>query len=60
MNWFAQNGDKVITFVGLVALAFQTQSTFPHWVIQAALAGSIVATAAHQSFFPTPPQEPRK
>ena len=55
MNWFANNGDRVFTFITLAAAAMQGQPNIPqtwdHWIM---LAG-VLATAAHQSFFPPNP-----
>lgn len=51
-QWFAANGDKLFTFIALAAAAFQGQTDLPAWVMRAALIAGILATAAHQSFFP--------
>lgn len=59
-NGFRAHGDQIFTFIALAAAAFQGQTDLPPWVLHAAIIGGILATAAHQSFFPTqaamPPQ----
>jgi hypothetical protein len=56
MNWFTQNGDKVFTFISLTSLALGGIAGLSPAVVQAALIAGVVATAAHQSFFPNPPR----
>lgn len=58
--WFAQNGGRLFTFISLAAAAFQGQTDLPPWVLHAAIIAGILATAAHQSFFPTQPVNPAK
>ncbi len=57
-QWFKTDGDKVFTFFSLSAAAFQGQTDLPHWLVHAALIAGILATAAHQSFFPQPKVNP--
>ena len=53
-QWFQQSGDKIFTFISLASLALQGQTDLAPWVMHTALVGGILATAAHQSFFPSP------
>lgn len=52
MNWFAANGDRAFTFVTLTCAALQGIDHLPGWATQLILICGIIATAAHQSFFP--------
>ena len=52
-DWFKSNGDKVFTFVSLASLALSAVTDLPHSVLQGAMIAGILATAAHQSFFPS-------
>lgn len=54
MKWFVAHGDQVATFVSLASLALKGVDGLPAWATQLAIIGGILATAAHQSFFPTP------
>ena len=60
MNWFKANGDKLFTFLALASVALKGIDDLPVWASQLILVAGILATAAHQSFFPTsavtPPQ----
>ncbi len=58
MKWFAANGDKVFTFVTLASIALKGIDGLPAWASQLVLIAGVLATAAHQSFFPTPPAQP--
>jgi hypothetical protein len=55
MNWLKSYGDKLCTFVSLASLGLQAvdANAVPSWVLRGALVGGIIATAAHQSFFPS-------
>lgn len=60
-QWFKTDGDKLFTFIALASAALQGQTDLPTWVMKASLIGGILATAAHQSFFPNPsPATPAK
>jgi len=52
-TWFKTDGDKVFTFFSLASLALQGVTDLPAAVMRGALIAGILATAAHQSFFPT-------
>ena len=51
-TWFKSDGDKVFTFFSLASLALQGVTDLPQAVMRGALIAGILATAAHQSFFP--------
>jgi hypothetical protein len=55
-EWFKADGDKLFSFVSLASLALQGVSSISPHVTAAALIAGVLATAAHQSFFPNPPQ----
>jgi hypothetical protein len=61
-NWFTLHGDQIFTFITLASIALNGLDSIPPKVNQAILIGGILATAAHQSFFPnTPaPQAPKE
>lgn len=52
-QWFKTDGDKVFTFVSLVSLALTGEPSIDPHVAKLAVIAGLVATAAHQSFFPT-------
>jgi hypothetical protein len=54
VNWFKQNGDRVFTFITLASVALNGIDGLPSWSNHLILITGILATAAHQSFFPTP------
>lgn len=54
--WFKTDGDKVCTFAALFALALHGQAGVPAQVLQWATVIGLMATAAHQSFFPNTPK----
>ncbi len=54
-GWFALNGDKVFTFITLACIALKGIDGLPAWTTQVILVCGILATAAHQSFFPSQP-----
>lgn len=51
-NDFKAHGDQIFTFVSLASVALKGIDGLPPWATQLALIGGILATAAHQSFFP--------
>jgi len=52
LKWFAQNGDRFFTFVTVAAQMLNgVDGLSPHTTTAVTIA-SIIATAAHQSFFP--------
>ncbi len=53
-QWFQRDGDKLFTFISLASLALKGVDGLPPAVSSAALIAGILATAAHQSFFPQP------
>lgn len=55
MNWFRNNGDKIFTFLSLASIALQGVDDLPAWATKLILVAGILATAAHQSFFPNTP-----
>lgn len=57
-TWFVQNGDRVFTFLTVASIALKGVDNLPPWANEAILIGGILATAAHQSFFPTTPDHP--
>lgn len=57
-RWFAGNGDKVFTFITLASVALKGVDDLPAWASQLILVLGILATAAHQSFFPSQPPVP--
>ena len=54
-NWFKVNGDKVFTFLSLASLGLQGLTDLSPVVLKGALVAGVLATAAHQSFFPNQP-----
>jgi hypothetical protein len=60
MNWFAINGDRLFTFITLAAAALSGQPDIPPTWDRWIMLSGILATAAHQSFFPTPPRTTEK
>lgn len=58
--WFQRYGDRLFTFIALASVALKGVDGLPQWVSQLALIAGILATAAHQSFFPTKPVDPAK
>lgn len=58
-KWLAQHGDQVCTFASLAAISLKGVDDLPAWVTQLLIVLGILATAAHQSFFPNvPPAQP--
>lgn len=57
IDWFKTDGDKLCNFVALSALALQGMTGLAAQVTQAVIVAGVLATAAHQSFFPNPPAE---
>lgn len=59
---FRAHGDQVFTFISLASVALKGIDGLPAWATQLALVGGILATAAHQSFFPSsqPSAQPTK
>jgi hypothetical protein len=51
-DWFKQNGDKVFTFFSISAAAIQGLTNLSPVFLKASMICGILATAAHQSFFP--------
>lgn len=56
IDWFKTDGDKIFTFVSLASLALPSIAGISPQALQAALISGVLATAAHQSFFPNVPQ----
>lgn len=56
MNWFKASGDKLFTFITLASIALKGVDGLPAWASQGILIVGVLATAAHQSFFPNAPQ----
>lgn len=54
-QWFQRDGDKVFTFIALASVALKGVDGLAPWVSQAAMVAGLLATAAHQSFFPSQP-----
>lgn len=59
-QWFKSDGDRVFSFVTLASLALQGTPGIDPQVVHIAMISGILATAAHQSFFPTEPAPPAK
>lgn len=57
IDWFKTDGDKLCNFVSVAALALTGVKGMPPEVAGYALIAGVLATAAHQSFFPNTPQE---
>lgn len=56
-EWFKSDGDRIFTFVSLASIALTgTQGVDPVFAKDALIAG-VLATAAHNAFFPTPKSE---
>jgi len=58
--WFQSNGDRVFAFVSMLSVALQGVDGLTPQVSKAILIAGIVATVAHQSFFPNQPAGPAK
>ena len=60
-QWFTQNGDRVFAFISMLSVALKSVDGLPPNVSQAILIVGIVATVAHQVFFPnqTGPTAPK-
>jgi len=54
-SWFKTDGDKVFSFLSLSSLALQGVAGISAHDAQIALIVGVLATAAHQSFFPSNP-----
>ncbi len=54
-QWFQRDGDKVFTFIALSSIALKGVDGLAAWMSQAAMVAGLLATAAHQSFFPNQP-----
>lgn len=54
-QWFQQNGDKIFTFVTLASVALKGVDGLSEAADQSILIAGILATAAHQAFFPSQP-----
>jgi ABC-type Mn2+/Zn2+ transport system ATPase subunit len=52
-NWFEANGDKVFNFVTLASVMLAKVDGLSAGTSQAILIAGVLATAAHQSFFPS-------
>lgn len=57
LAWFKSDGDKLCNFVSLSALALQGITGLSSSAMTAFVTLGVLATAAHQSFFPNSPQE---
>lgn len=60
IDWFKSDGDKVCNFVTLAALALGHTAGLSDSATQITIIAGVLATAAHQSFFPNTPQEKQK
>lgn len=54
-QWFQANGDRVFAFVSMLSVALQGVDDLSVQASKAILIAGIVATVAHQSFFPNTP-----
>ena len=54
-QWFQANGDRVFAFFSMLSVALKGVDGLTPQVSQTILLAGIVATVAHQSFFPNPP-----
>ena len=54
-QWFTQNGDRVFAFLSMLSVALKGVDGLSPNVSQAIIAVGIVATVAHQAFFPNSP-----
>ena len=54
-QWFQSNGDRVFAFFSLLSVALKGVDGLPPNVSQTILVLGIVATVAHQAFFPNSP-----
>ncbi len=52
-QWFQANGDRVFAFVSMLSVALQGVDDLSSQASKAILIAGIVATVAHQSFFPS-------
>lgn len=52
-QWFQSNGDRVFAFVSMLSVALQGVDDLSSQASKAILIAGIVATVAHQSFFPS-------
>jgi hypothetical protein len=59
-NWFQANGDKVFNFLTLASVMLSKVDGLTTKESEVVLVIGILATAAHQSFFPQPPAPPAK
>lgn len=57
-EWFKADGDHVFGFFSLLSIALQGQTDLPPPVTHWAVVAGVIATVAHQSFFPTTPVKP--
>ena len=58
-TWFKTDGDHLFTFVSLASLALQGTPGIDPQMAHAALIAGVLATAAHNSFFPSPQETPK-
>lgn len=60
-QWFTQNGDRVFAFLSMLSVALKGVDGLTPNISQAILIVGIVATVAHQAFFPnsTGPTAPK-
>ena len=54
-QWFQTNGDRMFAFLSMLSVALKSVDGLPPNVSQAILIVGIVATVAHQTFFPNAP-----
>lgn len=60
LDWFKSDGDKLFNFISLAAAVLPGVAGIDPKITGAALLVGVLATAAHQSFFPNAPQEKLK
>lgn len=59
-QWFQSSGDRVFAFVSMLSVALQGVDDLSPSTSKLILIAGIVATVAHQSFFPTQAAQPPK
>jgi len=59
MDFFKSYGDRIFTFIALASVTMQGLDYLPGWVNHLILVSGMLATAAHQSFFPNQPGVPK-
>lgn len=59
-DWFQKDGDKVFAFVSLASLALQHTPGVNPTFSESLVIGGVLATCAHNTFFPLAPKEQPK